>query len=207
MKSENLWITPVTLDGKGVRLEPLSEAHIPALAVAGKDESIWTYMLYANLTSEESMGAWVRDLLDRQKAGTDLPFAVIHLATGRVVGATRYLEMRPPHRSLEIGGTWYAPEFQRTAVNTECKYLLLKYAFEEMNCVRVQFKADSRNEHSIHAIERLGAVWEGVLRSHYILQDGRLRDSVYFSILDREWPRVKLRLEAKLAEKKASPGR
>jgi RimJ/RimL family protein N-acetyltransferase len=204
MNSGNIWTTPVTLEGKVVRLESLSEAHIPALAVAGIDESIWKFMLYANLTSEESMAAWVRDLLERQKAGTDLPFAVIHLESGRVAGATRYLEMRPPHRSLEIGGTWYKPEFQQTAVNTECKYLLLKYAFEQLNCVRVQFKADSRNERSIHAIERLGAVWEGVLRSHYIMQDGRLRDSVYFSILDREWPRVKSRLEAKLAEKKAS---
>jgi N-acetyltransferase len=207
MSAENLWTTPVTLEGKVVRLEPLCEAHVPALAVSGKDESIWMYMLYANLTSDESMGAWVRDLLERQKTGTDLPFAVVHLATGRVAGATRFLEMRPQHRSLEIGGTWYAPEFQRTAVNTECKYLLLKYAFEVMNCIRVQFKADSRNERSVCAIERIGAVWEGVLRNHYIMQDGKLRDSVYFSILDREWPGVKLRLEEKLAENKPPPDR
>ncbi|MDP2993645.1 MAG: GNAT family protein, partial [Anaerolineales bacterium] len=168
MNAEELWKTPVTLTGKVVRLEPLSEAHIPALALAGRDESIWKYMLYADLTSEESMTTWVRDMLRRQQTGTDLPFAVIHLASGRAAGATRYLEMRPPHRSLEIGGTWYAPEFQRTAVNTECKYLMLKYAFEEMNCIRVQFKTDVRNERSILAIERLGAVREGVLRNHYI---------------------------------------
>jgi RimJ/RimL family protein N-acetyltransferase len=200
MNAEELWKTPVTLTGKVVRLEPLSEAHIPALALAGRDESIWKYMRYADLTSEESMTAWVRDMLRRQQAGTDLPFAVIHLVSGRAAGATRYLEMRPPHRSLEIGGTWYAPEFQRTAVNTECKYLMLKYAFEEMKCIRVQFKADVRNERSVLAIERLGAVREGVLRNHYILQDGTLRDSVYFSILDREWPEVKRRLEQRLAE-------
>ncbi len=200
MNAEELWKTPVTLTGKVVRLEPLSEVHIPALALAGQDESIWKYMLYSDLTSEESMAAWVRDMLKHQQAGTDLPFAVIHLATGRAAGATRYMEMRPPHRSLEIGGTWYASEFQRTAANTECKYLMLKYAFEEMNCIRVQFKADARNERSIHAIERLGAVREGVLRNHYILQDGTFRDSVYFSILDKEWPGVKARLEERLAE-------
>ena len=198
MNAEELWKTPVTLTGKVVRLEPLSEAHIPALALAGRDESIWKYMLYADLTSEESMTAWVRDMLRRQQTGTDLPFAVIHLASGRAAGATRYLEMRPPHRSLEIGGTWYAPEFQRTAVNTECKYLMLKYAFEEMKCIRVQFKADLRNERSVLAIERMGAVREGVLRNHYILQDGTFRDSVYFSILDREWPATKIRLEERL---------
>jgi len=198
MNVEELWKTPVTLTGKVVRLEPLSEAHIPALALAGREESIWKYMLYADLTSEESMTAWVRDMLRRQQAGTDLPFAVIHLASGRAAGATRYLEMRPPHRSLEIGGTWYAPEFQRTALNTECKYLMLKYAFEEMNCIRVQFKVDARNERSVLAIERLGAVREGVLRNHYILQDGTFRDSVYFSILDREWPATKILLEERL---------
>ncbi|MCX6039154.1 MAG: GNAT family protein [Chloroflexi bacterium] len=200
MNAEELWKTPVTLTGEVVRLEPLSEAHIPALALAGRDECIWKYMLYADLTSEESMTAWVRDMLRRQQAGTDLPFAVIHLASGRAAGATRYLEMRPPHRSLEIGGTWYAPEFQRTAVNTECKYLMLKYAFEVMKCIRVQFKADMRNERSVRAIERLGAVREGVLRNHYILQDGTFRDSVYFSILDREWPEVKRRLKQRLVE-------
>jgi len=204
MNPDDLWKTPVTPTGKVVRLEPLSEAHIPGMALAGRDESIWKYMLYANLSSTGSMAAWVRDMLGRQQAGTDLPFAVIHLATGRVAGATRYLEMRPLHRSLEIGGTWYAPEFQRTAVNTECKYLLLKYAFEEMNCIRVQFKSDARNEHSIRAIERLGAVREGVLRNHYILQDGTLRDSVYFSILDKEWPGVKRRLEDRLVNQMIS---
>jgi RimJ/RimL family protein N-acetyltransferase len=200
MNAEELWKTPVTLAGKVVRLEPLTTAHIQGLAAAGKDESIWKLMLYGDLTSQDSMSAWVDDMLLRQAAGTDLPFTVIHLASGRIAGATRYLEMRPPHRSLEIGGTWYAPEFQRTAVNTECKYLMLKYAFEEMSCIRVQFKADARNERSIRAIQRLGAVREGVLRNHYILMDGTFRDSAYFSILDREWPGVKWLLEQRLAE-------
>jgi RimJ/RimL family protein N-acetyltransferase len=200
MNAEEFWKTPVTLAGRVVRLEPMTAAHVPGLAAAGKDESIWKFMLYGDVTSQDSMSAWVDDMLLRQAAGTDLPFTVIHLASGRIAGATRYLEMRPPHRSLEIGGTWYAPEFQRTAVNTECKYLMLKYAFEEMNCIRVQFKADARNESSIRAIERLGAVREGVLRNHYILLDGTFRDSAYFSILDREWPGVKRRLEQRLVE-------
>jgi RimJ/RimL family protein N-acetyltransferase len=176
MKIEELWKTPVTLMGKVVRLEPLSEAHIPLLAQAGRDESIWKYMLYADLSSEEEMTTWVRDLLRRQQVGTDLSFTVFHLESGCAAGATRFLEMRNEHRSLEIGGTWFAPEYQRTAVNTECKYLMLKYAFEKLKCIRVQFKADVRNKRSVHAIERLGAVREGILRNHYILQDGTFRD-------------------------------
>ena len=192
-------IAPVTLTGSVVRLEPLSEQHVPDLTVAAHDERIWRYMLYAYPEDEEKMLAWVRDILTRQAAGADLAFAVIHLASGRAIGATRYLEIRPPHRSLEVGGTWYATKFQRTAVNSECKYLLLKHAFETLGCIRVQFKADARNLRSLRAIERLGAAREGVLRNHYILADGGFRDSVYYSILDREWPGVKARLEALLA--------
>ena len=191
-------IAPVTLTGSVVRLEPLSEQHAPDLTVAAHDERIWRYMLYAYPEDEEKMLAWVRDILARQAAGADLAFAVIHLASGRAIGATRYLEIRPEHRSLEIGGTWYATGFQRTAVNTECKYLMLKHAFEVLGCIRVQFKADARNLRSLRAIERIGAVREGVLRNHYILPDGCYRDSVYFSILDNEWPKVKERLEEML---------
>ncbi|KAF0106148.1 MAG: hypothetical protein FD146_2802 [Anaerolineaceae bacterium] len=195
----DLWKAPVTLTGRVVRLEPLGEAHIPGLAEAGRDGSIWKYMLYGDLSMPENMAAWVGELLAKQAAGTDLPFVVVHLASGRVAGATRYLDIRPPHRSLELGGTWYAPEFQRTAVNTECKYLLLGYAFETLGCIRVQFKADARNARSIRSIERLGAAREGLLRNHYILPDGTLRDSAYFSILDKEWPAVKKNLEIRLA--------
>jgi RimJ/RimL family protein N-acetyltransferase len=128
----------------------------------------------------------------------DLPFTVIQNTSGTIIGATRFLEMQPRYRSLEVGGTWYAPEYQGKVVNPECKFLLLKYAFEELNCIRVQFKADLRNERSIHALEKLGAVREGVLRSHMILPNGIIRDSVYFSILDREWPDVKIRLEDRI---------
>jgi N-acetyltransferase len=192
-------VEPVTLTGKHVRLEPLSESHIPGLTLAGGDSSIWRYMLYGEVTSEERMADWVRDILSRKAVGTDQPFAVIHLASGKVAGATRYMEIRPAHRGLEIGGTWYGTEYQRTAVNTECKYLLLWHAFEALGCIRVQIKTDARNERSQKAIERIGAVREGILRNHMILEGGIYRDSVYYSIIEGEWPSVKARLEQMLS--------
>ena len=191
-------IQPVTLAGRAVRLEPLSEGHVPDLAVAGRDASIWRHMLYGNVETEEQMRAWVLDLLERQSRGADLPFAVIHAESGRAIGSTRYLEIRPQDRGLEIGGTWYATAYQRTAVNTECKYLLLRHAFETLGCVRVQFKTDLLNERSQRAIERIGAVNEGLLRNHMVRPDGSLRHSVYYSIIDSEWPAVKSMLEGKL---------
>jgi RimJ/RimL family protein N-acetyltransferase len=198
MSSMELWNQPVTLEGKTVRLEPLCVSHTLGLAEAGKNETIWKYMLYGTLTNPESMRDWVNLILLRQVGGTDLPFTVFSSESGQVIGATRYMEMRPEHRGLEIGGTWYAPEFQRTRVNTECKYLMLKYAFEELGCIRVQFKADRRNEQSKRAIQHLGARCEGVLRNHYILKDGTFRDSVYFSILDHEWLATRKLLEQRL---------
>ena len=185
------WSTPVTLRGKYVRLEPMMKAHVPGLAAVGLDDGIWEYMLYGDVRTEDDVRNWVQDILSRP----DLPFVVVHLASGRVAGATRYLNISPEHRGLEIGGTWYGLEFQRTVVNTECKYLLLKYAFETLGCIRVQFKTDLRNERSQRAIERIEARREGVLRNHMILQDGRFRDSVFYSILNDEWPDVKLKLE------------
>jgi RimJ/RimL family protein N-acetyltransferase len=192
------WTNPVVLTGKYVRLEPMTEEHVPGLSSVGLDDSIWQHMLYGQMHSEADMRAWVRDILSRAAKSTDLPFVAVHLESGRVAGATRYLDMRPAHRGLEIGGTWYGLEFQRTAVNTECKYLLLQYAFESLNCIRVQFKADQRNERSLRAIERIGAKREGILRNHMVLPDGRFRNSVYYSILDSEWPMVKVKLEEKL---------
>lgn len=191
-------IHPITLTGHHVRLEPLTEAHVPDLAAVGLDPEIWRYMVYGNIDSEAKMLDFVRDLLTRQARGTDLPFAVVALAGGRAVGCTRYLEIRPRDRGLEIGGTWYGAAYRRTAVNTESKYLLLRHAFETLGCIRVQFKTDLRNMPSQRAIERLGAVKEGILRNHMILSDGAIRDSVYYSILDREWPAVKAGLEDRL---------
>jgi RimJ/RimL family protein N-acetyltransferase len=188
-------LQPLTITGHIVRLEPLSLAHVPDLTAAGQDESIWRFMRYGDIRTEEQMREFVLYQLDLQKRRTDLPFAVYHLEAGRAIGMTRYMDIQPHNRSLEIGGTWYAVTFQRTAVNTECKYLLLRHAFEVLGCIRVQFKADQRNERSLRAIERIGAVREGVLRNHMILPDGSVRSSVYYSILDSEWPNVKGRLE------------
>jgi RimJ/RimL family protein N-acetyltransferase len=194
-------IKPVILTGKHVRLEPMTLVHVEALAEIGVGQSFWDFMLYGNMNTVEDVRAMVLDILSRAEKGTDLPFTVIHLASGRVAGATRYLNISPENRGLEIGGTWYGPEFQRTAVNTECKYLLLKHAFETLGCIRVQLKTDSRNERSQRAIERIGAVKEGVLRNHMILPDGYFRHSVFYSILDTEWEGVKKRLEEMLARK------
>lgn len=194
------WVSRVTLQGKYVRLEPLSEAHIPGLTQIGVGQDFWHFMLYGEMNTEADMRGWVMDILEREKKGGDLPFAVIHLESGRVAGATRYLNIVPKDRGLEIGGTWYGTDFQRTAVNTECKYLLLGHAFETLKAIRVQIKTDSRNERSQRAIERLGAKWEGVLRNHMILPDGYIRHSVFYSIIDTEWGDVKKNLETMLAK-------
>jgi RimJ/RimL family protein N-acetyltransferase len=191
-------VKPVVLSGKHVRLEPMTEDHVPGLAEIGAGQPFWDFMVYGNVNTLDDMTSWVRDILVRSEKGTDLPFAVIHLASGRVAGATRYLNIMPQDRGLEIGGTWYGPEYQRTAVNTECKYLLLQHAFESLGCIRVQLKTDLRNERSQKAIERIGAVKEGILRNHMILPDGRYRHSVFYSILDSEWTAVKQRLEEML---------
>jgi len=193
--SQTFQVEPVTLMGKVVRLEPLSLAHVADLCEVGLDDDIWRYMLYGWVRTPQDMQRWVESMLALQEKGTDLPFAVIHLASNRAIGATRYLEIRPADRGLEIGGTWYGKAYQRTAVNTESKYLLLKHAFEQLGCIRVQFKTDLRNVRSQKAIERLGAVKEGILRNHRILPDGTIRHSVYYSIIAEEWPAVKARLE------------
>lgn len=189
------WTSPVTLLGKHARLEPLSESHTSGLAEIGIGQSFWQFMLYGDMKTEVDMRNWVIDIMNRGQKGTDLPFAVIDLASGRVAGATRYLNMAPHDRGLEIGGTWYGLDFQRTGINTECKYLLMTYAFETLGAIRVQLKTDLRNVRSQAAIERIGAKKEGVLRNHMILPDGRYRDSVFYSILDTEWAEVKKKLE------------
>lgn len=193
-------IAPVTLTGKFVSLVPMEMAHASGLTQVGMDPNIWRFMLYGEMNSEADIARWVADMLSRQARGGDLPFSVIHLASGRLAGATRYMNIDRANRSLEIGGTWYGTEFQRTAVNTECKYLLLWHAFETLGCVRVQLKTDFQNVRSQQAIERLGARREGVLRNHMILPDGRLRHSVYYSILPDEWPEIKARLKKILVD-------
>jgi RimJ/RimL family protein N-acetyltransferase len=196
------WTEPVILTGKYVRLEPMNETHISRLAEIGVGQDFWRFMVYGDINNEADLRKWALEIMSRAQRGTDLPFAVIHVASGRVAGATRYMNMMPNDRGLEIGGTWYGLEFQRTVVNTECKYLLLTYAFETLRAIRVQLKADLLNERSHRAIERLGAKKEGVLRNHMILPDGRIRDSVFYSILDTEWPEVRKNLEAMLQRRR-----
>jgi N-acetyltransferase len=192
-------IHPVTLTGRIIRLEPMAEAHLPGLAEVAFDPNIWRFMLYGDIRTEDDLHNWILDILHRQAQGTDLAFTVIHLASSKPAGCTRYLEIRRSQRSVEIGGTWYGRAYQRTGVNTEAKYLLLQHAFETLGCIRVQLKTDLLNERSQRAIERLGAVKEGVIRNHMILPDGRIRNSVIYSIIDREWPAVKQRLESFLS--------
>ncbi len=189
------WVAPVTLQGRYVRLEPMTEAHVLGLAEIGVGQDFWHFMLYGDMKTETDMRNWVLDILKRVEKGTDRPFVAIHLESGRVAGATRYLNIMPNDRGLEIGGTWYGTDFQRTPVNTECKYLLMTHAFETLRAIRVQLKTDSRNERSQKAIERIGARKEGVLRNHMILPDGHIRHSVFYSVIDSEWPEVKKNLE------------
>ncbi len=191
-------IKPVTLTGRHVRLEPLAHSHVADLFAGGTDSSIWQYIPYPPVHTEADMRAWVDDLLARQAKGADLPFAVVHQDLGRAIGATRYLDIQRANRAVEIGGTWYAPEHQRTAANTEAKLLLLSHAFETLGCIRVQLKTDERNVRSQRAIERIGAVREGTLRHSVIMPDGFRRSSVYYSVLESEWPMVKTRLEGML---------
>ncbi len=193
-------VKPVVLTGRFVRLEPLTEDHAAGLSAIGIDDNIWKYLPYGLMRNAEDIRAWVRIIINRAVEGTDLPFVVIHLASGRVAGTTRYMEIRQEHNGLEIGGTWYGAEFRRTQVNTESKYLMLRQAFEEVKCIRVQLKTDSRNERSQRAIERIGAVKEGTLRNHMILPDGHVRHSIFYSILNSEWSDVKMKLEQMLSE-------
>lgn len=195
-------IEPVTLEGTHVRLEPLSLAHHEALSNIGLDESIWRWNPTPVQTADE-MRAYIEEALAGQASGTVLPFATVERSSGTVVGSTRYANVEVAHRRLEIGWTWIAPRWQRTAVNTEAKYLMLRHAFETLGCQRVELKTDSLNERSRNAILRLGAKEEGTFRNHMMTSSGRIRHSVYFSIIDSEWPAVKAGLEEKLARRYA----
>jgi RimJ/RimL family protein N-acetyltransferase len=193
-----LVVEPITLGGAVARLEPLALTHAPNLFAAGQDTRIWAYMPVDPSGSVEAVSAWIATALAEREKGTQMPFAIIERATGHAVGSTRYLNIMPHDRGLEIGWTWLTPAVQRTAINTECKYLLLCHAFETLGAIRVQIKTDRRNEVSQRAIERLGAVREGILRKHMIVRDGYERDTVLYSIIDSEWPAVKERLEARM---------
>ena len=186
---------PIILSGQNVRLEPIGQQHAESLYEFGQEEDIWRYLTGGPFTSLEHTREWVDMCMGRNKTGVRLQFAVIHLGDNLAIGTTGYSDIDRPNRAVEIGMTWYGAPYRRTAVNTECKYLLMRHAFEDHDALRVCLKADHRNERSQRAIQRIGGVQEGVLRNHRIAKDGVNRHSVYFSIIDSEWPDLKERLE------------
>ncbi|SDK62127.1 GNAT family N-acetyltransferase [Natronorubrum texcoconense] len=190
-------IDPVTLEAETIRLEPLSvDDHLADLQANGSQSIIFRWF-GEDISGPEAMRDWVTAAVEDGARGRALPFATVSRETGEAIGSTRFGAIQPAHRSVEIGWTWLTPDYWRTAANTEAKYLMLEHAFEEWDCVRVEFKTDSRNRRSRAAIERLGATQEGIHRQHRHTHQG-LRDSVYFSVLDTEWPGVKRRLLEKL---------
>ncbi len=191
-------VEPVTLEGQHARLEPLQPHHLPDLLEAAQSDEIWTYMPMPRPRTPEDMQKWYEVALAGQQAGTFLPFAIIDRATNTAIGSTRYLAIAPADYSVEIGFTWLGRDYWRTPLNTECKYLLLRHAFETLKCIRVWLKTDSRNLNSQRAILRIGAKSEGILRKHMIIYNGYQRHSAVFSIIDDEWPEVKANLEEKL---------
>lgn len=191
-------ISPVTLEGQHVRLEPLSKAHLAGLAEVGLDEELWRW-IPAQVRNNDEMAAYIETALDEQRRGVSLPFATTEKNSGRVIGSTRYMNIETTHHRMEIGSTWIAKPWQRSVVNTEAKYLMLLHAFETLKCMRLELKTDSLNERSRTAILRIGAKEEGTFRNHMITWNGRIRHTVYFSIIDTEWPGVKTKLEEKLA--------
>jgi RimJ/RimL family protein N-acetyltransferase len=191
-------VTPATLAGRRVRLEPLEPSHVAGLAAAGAAPTTWTWM-HAPLTDEASMRAWVEEALRARAAGAELPFATVDAATGRVLGSTRFMSIAAAHRRLEIGWTWLVPTAHGTGANTEAKLLMLEHAFERLGAMRVEFKTDARNVRSRAALAGIGATFEGVFRRHQLMAGGRVRDSAWYAVTDEDWPAVRERLRARLA--------
>jgi N-acetyltransferase len=181
----------IVLEGEIVRLEPLERRHEQGLFEAAQDERIWRWMPYDASGSSEGFHSWLEDALAASEAGTEAAFATVDAGTGKPVGSTRYLALRPEHRGLEIGWTWLAPAHWQTGANVEAKLLMLEHTFERLGCLRVEFKTDSRNERSRAALAALPAKFEGIFRKHMLVRGGERRDSAYYSITDDEWPEVR----------------
>lgn len=190
-------VEPVVLEGEFVRLEPMTDGHADALFAAGSDPGLWKWTINT-VERPEDMRSYVASALSDQQRGVSLPFVTIAKDDDSVVGSTRFGNIDPGNRRVEIGWTWITPQRQRTRVNTEAKLLMLTHAFETWKCIRVEFKTDALNEKSRNAILRLGAKQEGIFRNHMITDAGRFRDTVFFSIIDSEWPGVKASLHEKL---------
>ncbi len=190
-------IEPVILDGEIVRLEPMRVDHLPALCKVGLEPSLWEWT--SNIVKTEAdLERYVRNALADQNLGRSVPFVTVEKESGTVVGSTRFGNIDIPNRKVEIGWTWIAPKWQRTAINTEAKLLMLTHAFEVWKCIRVELKTDVNNERSRKAMKRIGCAEEGILRNHMITETGRVRDSIYFSIIESEWQAVKELLASKL---------
>lgn len=198
------WLQPITLEGELVKLVPMLTEHREALVSAASDGKLWE-LWYTSVPSADNIDTYMGIAFSEQKAERALPFAIIDKKTDTVVGSTRYLNADAQNRRVEIGATWYAQRVQRTGVNTECKYLLLKHAFEVLDCIAVEFRTHFHNFPSRNAILRLGAKQEGILRNHRIGENGVIRDTVLFSILDSEWNSVKTSLEFKMMRGKSKP--
>lgn len=188
----------VTLQGQHARLEPLRSDHVAALSEAVQDGELWR-LWYTAIPTPAAMASEVQRRLDLQASGSMLPFAVIHLADERMAGMTTYMHIDNANRRLEIGSTWYRKSLQRTALNTECKRMLLGHAFEQLDCIAVEFRTHWHNTASRRGIERLGAKLDGVLRSHQIAANGSLRDTCVYSIVASEWPAVRAHLDHALS--------
>lgn len=193
------WLEKTRFEGNLVRLEPLNTSHKNALLEAAADGELWN-LWFTSVPSEKTIDSYIEQALKFYENDTALPFIIIDKKSNKIIGSSRYMNGTSVHKRLEIGHTWVAKSFQRIGVNTECKYRLLKHAFENLNCIAVEFRTHSQNHASRKAIARLGAKQDGILRSHQISSDGRLRDTVVFSILKEEWPAVKKSLEFKMAK-------
>jgi len=194
-------IEPVILDGQFARLEPLRIEHLDPLADVGLEESVWRWVP-TQVKTVDDLKRYIEVALDEQRRGVSLPFVTISKTDDKIVGSTRFGNIDKANRKVEIGWTWINPKWQRTAINTEAKLLMLTHAFETWKCVRVELKTDALNEKSRNAILRIGAKQEGILRGHMITDTGRFRDTVYFSIFDDEWPGVKQKLQAMTVQRK-----
>jgi len=188
---------PITLTGRFVTLQPLSPAHLTGLQEAASDGELWN-LFFTSVPKPEEMLQWIDATLSLQQKNEALPFVVFENFSGKIVGTTRYCNLDTANRRMEIGYTWYARRVQRSAINTECKLLLLRHAFEQLKCIAVEFRTDWLNQISQRAIERLGAKRDGILRNHKIMPDGRIRDSVVYSILNTEWNGIQKNLSLKL---------
>ena len=188
-------VSPLVLEGPGVRLEPLQPDHAEALYAIGQEAEDWLYMPRGELSSLTDTHNWIAEAQRSAEQGESIGFAIRDLDSGKLAGSTRYLGIRPPHYSVEIGYTWLGRDFQRSHINTSAKLCLLEHAFDALGAVRVELKCDSRNQRSQQAIARLGATREGLFRKHMFVRDHYLRDTVYFSIIAEEWPAIRERLQ------------